>query len=171
MAIDNENGSFMSPIWTDQVLVFDADNLTPLRPSASEYQPRVERIGTLPSRRRGARSGRERLRYRHAQLPGRGLRCRWQVHTDFGKHGDGPGYFAMLKALRWIAMAHLGADSMQNAFTCLPRKATADVDGQQAGRSAGHVFRIAVHHIDDKTNRSHLRDLSGRVRSSFMYAG
>ncbi len=118
MAIDNENRFlYVADIGQDQVLVFDADNLTPLR-----------RIGTPKTGHQSTALGdfskptsvavdqdgnvyvTDMLNYRVEVFDADG-----QFIRAFGKHGDGPGYFAMPKGIAVDCDGHVWVtDSMQN---------------------------------------------------------
>jgi sugar lactone lactonase YvrE len=118
MAIDNENRFlYVADIGQDQVLVFDADNLTPLR-----------RIGTPNTGHQSSALGdfskptsvavdqdgdvyvTDMLNYRVEVFDADGKFIR-----AFGKHGDGPGYFAMPKGIAVDCDGHIWVtDSMQN---------------------------------------------------------
>ncbi len=118
MAIDNENRFlYVADIGLDQVLVFDADNLTPLR-----------RIGTPDTKHQSNALGdfskptsvavdqdgnvyvTDMLNYRVEIFDADGKFIR-----AFGKHGDGPGYFAMPKGIAVDCDGHIWVtDTMQN---------------------------------------------------------
>jgi len=118
MAIDNENRFlYVADLGQDQVLVYDADNLTPIR-----------RIGTPNTNHQSAAPGdfskpssvavdqdgnvyvADMLNYRIEVFDADGKFIR-----AFGKHGDGPGYFAMPKGVAVDCDGHIWVtDSMQN---------------------------------------------------------
>ncbi|MGB8784083.1 MAG: SMP-30/gluconolactonase/LRE family protein [Terriglobales bacterium] len=118
MAIDNENRFlYVADIGLDQVLVYDVDNLTPLR-----------RIGTADTKHQSNALGdfskptsvavdqdgnvyvTDMLNYRIEVFDADGKFIR-----AFGKHGDGPGYFAMPKGIAVDCDGHIWVtDSMQN---------------------------------------------------------
>ncbi len=118
MAIDNENRFlYVADIGLDQVLVFDADTLTPLR-----------RIGTPDTKHQSSAPGdfskptsvavdqggnvyvADMLNYRIEIFDADGKFIR-----AFGKHGDGPGYFAMPKGVAVDCDGHIWVtDTMQN---------------------------------------------------------
>ncbi|MGB8007442.1 MAG: SMP-30/gluconolactonase/LRE family protein [Terriglobales bacterium] len=118
MAIDNENRFlYVADIGLDQVLVYDADNLTPIR-----------RIGTADTKHESHALGdfskptsvaldqdgnvyvTDMLNYRVEVFDADGKFIR-----TFGKHGDGPGYFAMPKGIAVDCDGHIWVtDSMQN---------------------------------------------------------
>ena len=118
MAIDNENRFlYVADIGLDQVLVYDADNLTPLR-----------RIGTPDTKHESNALGdfakptsvavdqegnlyvADMLNYRVEIFDADGKFIR-----AFGKHGDGPGYFAMPKGIAVDCDGHIWVtDTMQN---------------------------------------------------------
>jgi sugar lactone lactonase YvrE len=118
MAIDNENRFlYVADIGLDQVLVYDADNLTPIR-----------RIGTADTKHQSSAPGdfskptsvavdqdgnvyvTDMLNYRVEVFDADGKFIR-----QFGKHGDGPGYFAMPKGVAVDSDGHIWVtDSMQN---------------------------------------------------------
>jgi DNA-binding beta-propeller fold protein YncE len=118
MAIDNENRFlYVADIGLDQVLVYDADNLTPIR-----------RIGTADTKHQSSAVGdfskptsvavdadgnvyvTDMLNYRIEVFDADGKFIR-----QFGKHGDGPGYFSMPKGVAVDSDGHIWVtDSMQN---------------------------------------------------------
>jgi sugar lactone lactonase YvrE len=118
MAIDNENRFlYVADLGQDQVLVYDADNLTPIR-----------RIGTANTNHQSNALGdfakptsvaldsegnvyvADMLNYRVEVFDADGKFIR-----TFGKHGDGPGYFAMPKGVAVDCDGHIWVtDSMQN---------------------------------------------------------
>ena len=169
MAIDNENRFlYVADIGLDQVLVYDADNLTPIRsigtPNTKHQSSALGDFSKPTSVALG--SGRKRIRDRHAQLPGRGLRRRWQVHTSVRKAWRWSWLFRDAEGncggLRWT---HLG-----DGLDAEPRSPVyaggrpADVDGQQAGRLPG-TFSGLQYILIDKTNRVFTSEVyPGRVQ-------
>jgi len=118
MAIDNENRFlYVADIGLDQVLVFDADNLTRLRAIGT---PDTKHMSTAVgdfSKPTGVAVDSEgnvyvtdMLNYRVEIFDADGKFIR-----AFGKHGDGPGYFAMPKGIAVDCDGHIWVtDSMQN---------------------------------------------------------
>jgi len=118
MAIDNENRFlYVADIGLDQVLVFDADNLTPLRAIGTpNTQHRSNALGDFskPTDVAVDQDGNvyvaDMLNYRIEVFDADGKFIR-----AFGKHGDGPGYFAMPKGVAVDCDGHIWVtDTMQN---------------------------------------------------------
>jgi len=118
MAIDEENRFlYVADIGLDQVLVFDADNLTPLRAIGTpdtKHQSTALGDFSKPSSVAVDQEGNvyvtDMLNYRVEVFDADGKFIR-----AFGKHGDGPGYFAMPKGIAVDCDGHIWVtDSMQN---------------------------------------------------------
>ncbi len=118
MAIDNENRFlYVADIGLDQVLVFDADNLTPLRAIGTpdtKHQSNALGDFAKPTSVAVDQDGNvyvtDMLNYRVEVFDADGKFIR-----VFGKHGDGPGYFAMPKGIAVDSDGHIWVtDSMQN---------------------------------------------------------
>jgi len=118
MAIDNENRFlYVADIGLDQVLVFDADNLTPLRAIGTpdtKHQSNALGDFAKPTSVAVDQDGNvyvtDMLNYRVEVFDAEGKFIR-----AFGKHGDGPGYFAMPKGIAVDRDGHIWVtDSMQN---------------------------------------------------------
>jgi sugar lactone lactonase YvrE len=118
MAIDNENRFlYVADIGLDQVLVFDADNLTPLRSIGTpdtNHQSNALGDFSKPTSVAVDQDGNvyvaDMLNYRIEVFDADGKFIR-----AFGKHGDGPGYFAMPKGVAVDCDGHIWvSDTMQN---------------------------------------------------------
>ena len=118
MAIDNENRFlYVADIGLDQVLVFDADNLTPLRAIGTpntKHESNALGDFAKPTSVAVDSDGNvyvtDMLNYRVEVFDADGKFIR-----AFGKHGDGPGYFAMPKGIAVDCDGHIWVtDSMQN---------------------------------------------------------
>jgi sugar lactone lactonase YvrE len=118
MAIDNENRFlYVADIGLDQVLVFDADTLAPLRAIGTPntgHQSNALGDFSKPSSVAVDQEGNvyvtDMLNYRVEIFDADGKFIR-----AFGKHGDGPGYFAMPKGIAVDCDGHIWVtDSMQN---------------------------------------------------------
>jgi sugar lactone lactonase YvrE len=110
MAIDNENRFlYVADIGLDQVLVYDADNLTLLRKIGT---PDTKHTATAPGDfskptsvavdQDGNLYVADMLNYRIEVFDADG-----QFIRAFGKHGDGPGYFAMPKGVAVDSDGHI----------------------------------------------------------------
>jgi len=118
MAIDNENRFlYVADIGLDQVLVFDADTLEPIRQIGT---PGTKHLSTAPGDfskptsvavdQDGNVYVADMLNYRIEIFDADGKFIR-----AFGKHGDGPGYFAMPKGVAVDCDGHIWVtDTMQN---------------------------------------------------------
>ncbi len=174
MAIDNENRFlYVADIGQDQVLVYDADNLTPIR-----------RIGTADTKHQSSALGdfskptsvavdqdgnvyvTDMLNYRVEVFDADGKFIR-----AFGKHGDGPGYFAMPKGIAVDCDGHIWVtDSMQNRVHLF----TQEGDllrwmGNKQGVLPGTFSGLQYIMIDNKTNRVFTSEVyPGRVQE-FRY--
>jgi len=118
MAIDNENRFlYVADIGLDQVLVFDADDLTPIRRIGTpntNHQSTALGDFSKPSSVAVDQDGNvyvtDMLNYRVEVFDADGKFIR-----AFGKHGDGPGYFAMPKGIAIDCDGHIWVtDAMQN---------------------------------------------------------
>jgi sugar lactone lactonase YvrE len=118
MAIDNENRFlYVADVGLDQVLVFDADNLTPLRAIGTpDTKHKSNALGDFAKPTSVALDSdgnvyvTDMLNYRVEVFDADGKFIR-----AFGKHGDGPGYFAMPKGIAIDCDGHIWVtDSMQN---------------------------------------------------------
>jgi DNA-binding beta-propeller fold protein YncE len=118
IAIDNENRFlYVADIGLDQVLVFDADNLTPLRAIGTpDTKHQSNALGDFAKPTSVALDSdgnvyvTDMLNYRVEVFDADGKFIR-----AFGKHGDGPGYFAMPKGIAIDCDGHIWVtDSMQN---------------------------------------------------------
>ena len=118
MAIDNENRFlYVADIGLDQVLVFDADTLEPLRAIGTPHtKHQSSALGDFskPTSVAVDQDGNvyvaDMLNYRIEIFDADGKFIR-----AFGKHGDGPGYFAMPKGVAVDCDGHIWVtDSMQN---------------------------------------------------------
>lgn len=118
MAIDNENRFlYVADIGLDQVLVFDADTLEPLRAIGTpntKHQSSALGDFSKPTSVAVDQDGNvyvtDMLNYRVEIFDADGKFIR-----AFGKHGDGPGYFAMPKGIAVDCDGHIWVtDSMQN---------------------------------------------------------
>jgi len=118
MAIDNENRFlYVADIGLDQVLVFDADSLTPLRAIGTpNTKHESNALGDFAKPTSVALDSEgnvyvtDMLNYRVEVFDADGKFIR-----TFGKHGDGPGYFAMPKGIAIDCDGHIWVtDSMQN---------------------------------------------------------
>ncbi len=169
MAIDNENRFlYVADIGLDQVLVYDADNLTLLR-----------KIGTPDTKHASSAPGdfakptsvaldadgnlyvADMLNYRIEvfDADGRFIRA-------FGKHGDGPGYFAMSKGVALDSDGHVWVtDTLQSRVQIFSQEGDylMSVGGQQGalpGTFSGLQY-IAI----DKNNRVFTSEVyPGRVQ-------
>lgn len=118
MAIDNENRFlYVADIGLDQVLVFDADTLVPIRalgtPGTNHQSSKLGDFAK-PTGVAVDQDGNvyvaDMLNYRIQVFDADGKFIR-----SFGKHGDGPGYFAMPKDVAVDSDGHIWVtDSMQN---------------------------------------------------------
>ncbi|MGB9195353.1 MAG: SMP-30/gluconolactonase/LRE family protein [Terriglobales bacterium] len=118
MAVDNENRFlYVADIGLDQVLVFDADTLEPLRAIGTpntKHQSSALGDFSKPTSVAVDQDGNvyvtDMLNYRVEIFDADGKFIR-----AFGKHGDGPGYFAMPKGIAVDCDGHIWVtDSMQN---------------------------------------------------------
>ena len=118
MAIDNENRFlYVADIGLDQVVVFDADNLTPIRSIGTpntKHESNALGDFSKPTSVAVDSEGNvyvaDMLNYRVEVFDADGKFIR-----TFGKHGDGPGYFAMPKGIAVDSDGHIWVtDSMQN---------------------------------------------------------
>ena len=118
MAIDNENRFlYVADLGLDQVLVFDADTLEPIRAlGTADTGHQSSKLGDFskPSSVAVDKDGNvyvtDMLNYRVEIFDADGKFIR-----TFGKHGDGPGYFAMPKGIAVDCDGHIWVtDSMQN---------------------------------------------------------
>ena len=158
MAIDNENRFlYVADIGLDQVLVFDADNLTPIR-----------RIGTADTKHESNASGdfakptsvavdqdgnvyvADMLNYRIEVFDADGKFIR-----AFGKHGDGPGYFAMPKGVAVDCDGHIWVtDSMQNRVQLFTQEGDLLMwMGNKQGVLPGTFSGLQYVFFDNKTDR------------------
>jgi DNA-binding beta-propeller fold protein YncE len=158
MAIDNENRFlYVADIGLDQVLVYDADNLTPIR-----------RIGTADTKHQSNALGdfakptsvavdqdgnvyvADMLNYRIEVFDADGKFIR-----AFGKHGDGPGYFSMPKGVAVDCDGHIWVtDSMQNRVHLFTQEGDLLMYmGNKQGVLPGTFSGLQYIYIDSKTNR------------------
>ncbi|MGA7557605.1 MAG: 6-bladed beta-propeller [Terriglobales bacterium] len=174
MAIDNENRFlYVADIGQDQVLVYDADNLTPIR-----------RIGTADTKHQSSALGdfskptsvavdqdgnvyvTDMLNYRVEVFDADGKFIR-----AFGKHGDGPGYFAMPKGIAVDCDGHIWVtDSMQNRVHLFTQEGDLLMwMGNKQGVLPGTFSGLQYIMIDNKTNRVFTSEVyPGRVQE-FRY--
>jgi DNA-binding beta-propeller fold protein YncE len=170
MAIDNENRFlYVADIGLDQVLVFDADTLEPIR-----------KIGTADTKHQSSALGdfskptsvavdadgnvyvADMLNYRVEIFDADGKFIR-----TFGKHGDGPGYFAMPKGIAVDGDGHIWVtDTMQNRVHLF----TQDGDllmwmGNKQGVLPGTFSGLQDIYFDSKLNRVFTSEVyPGRVQ-------
>ncbi len=158
MAIDNENRFlYVADIGLDQVLVYDADNLTPIR-----------RIGTADTKHQSSAVGdfskptsvavdqdgnvyvTDMLNYRIEVFDADGKFIR-----QFGKHGDGPGYFSMPKGIAVDCDGHIWVtDSMENRVHLFTQQGDLLMwMGNKQGVLPGTFSGLQYIMIDNKTNR------------------
>jgi DNA-binding beta-propeller fold protein YncE len=158
MAIDNENRFlYVADLGLDQVLVYDVDNLTPIR-----------RIGTADTKHESHALGdfakptsvavdaegnvyvADMLNYRIEVFDADGKFIR-----AFGKHGDGPGYFAMPKGVAVDSDGHIWVtDSMQNRVHLFTQEGDLLMYmGNKQGVLPGTFSGLQYVFFDNKSNR------------------
>lgn len=158
MAIDNENRFlYVADIGLDQVLVFDADNLTPLRKIGTpdtKHQSNALGDFAKPTSVAVDQDGNvyvtDMLNYRVEIFDADGKFIR-----AFGKHGDGPGYFAMPKGIAVDCDGHIWVtDSMQNRVQLYTQEGDLLMwMGNKQGVLPGTFSGLQYIMIDNKTNR------------------
>ncbi len=158
MAIDNENRFlYVADIGLDQVLVFDADNLTPLRKIGTpdtKHQSNALGDFAKPTSVALDQDGNvyvtDMLNYRVEVFDADGKFIR-----AFGKHGDGPGYFAMPKGIAVDCDGHIWVtDSMQNRVQLFTQEGDLLMwMGNKQGVLPGTFSGLQYVMIDNKTNR------------------
>jgi DNA-binding beta-propeller fold protein YncE len=158
MAIDNENRFlYVADIGLDQVLVFDADNLTPLRKIGTpdtKHQSNALGDFAKPTSVAVDQDGNvyvtDMLNYRVEIFDADGKFIR-----TFGKHGDGPGYFAMPKGIAVDCDGHIWVtDSMQNRVQLYTQEGDLLMwMGNKQGVLPGTFSGLQYIMIDNKTNR------------------
>jgi DNA-binding beta-propeller fold protein YncE len=174
MAIDNENRFlYVADIGLDQVLVFDADNLTPLRAigtpntnHASNALGDFAKPTSVALDQDGNVYVTDMLNYRVEVFDADGKFIR-----TFGKHGDGPGYFAMPKGIAVDCDGHIWVtDSMQNRIHLFTQEGDLLMwMGNKQGVLPGTFSGLQYIMIDDKTNRVFTSETyPGRVQE-FLY--
>ncbi len=174
MAIDNENRFlYVADIGLDQVLVFDADNLTPLRAIGTpntKHQSNALGDFAKPTSVAVDQDGNvyvtDMLNYRVEIFDADGKFIR-----AFGKHGDGPGYLAMPKGIAIDCDGHIWVtDSMQNRVHLFTQEGDLLMwMGNQQGAVPGTFSGLQYIMIDNKTNRVFTSEVyPGRVQE-FLY--
>lgn len=158
MAIDNENRFlYVADIGLDQVLVFDADNLTPLRKIGTpdtKHQSNALGDFSKPTSVALDQDGNvyvtDMLNYRIEVFDADGKFIR-----QFGKHGDGPGYFSMPKGVAVDSDGHIWVtDSMQNRVHLFTQEGDLLMwMGNKQGVLPGTFSGLQYIMIDNKTNR------------------
>jgi len=157
MAIDNENRFlYVADLGLDQVLVFDADNLTPIRaigtPNTNHQSSKIGDF-SKPSDVAVDKDGNvyvaDMLNYRIQIFDADGKFIR-----TFGKHGDGPGYFAMPKGVAVDPDGHIWVtDTMQNRVHLFSQEGNLLMYmGNKQGALPGTFSGLQYIHIDDKRN-------------------
>jgi DNA-binding beta-propeller fold protein YncE len=170
MAIDNENRFlYVADIGLDQVLVYDADNLTPLRRIGSpDTKHESNKLGDFakPTSVAVDQEGNvyvaDMLNYRVEIFDADGKFIR-----AFGKHGDGPGYFAMPKGIAVDCDGHIWVtDTMQNRVHLFTQEGDLLMwMGNQHGVLPGTFSGLQYIMIDNKTNRVFTSEVyPGRVQ-------
>jgi DNA-binding beta-propeller fold protein YncE len=158
MAIDNENRFlYVADLGLDQVLVFDADNLTPIRKiGTADTKHASNALGDFakPTSVAVDQDGNlyvaDMLNYRIEVFDADGKFIR-----AFGKHGDGPGYFAMPKGVAVDCDGHIWVtDSMQNRVHLFTQEGDLLMYmGNKQGVLPGTFSGLQYIMIDNKTNR------------------
>ena len=158
MAIDNENRFlYVADIGLDQVLVYDVDNLTPLRRiGTADTKHESHALGDFskPTSVAVDREGNvyvtDMLNYRIEVFDADGKFIR-----AFGKHGDGPGYFSMPKGVAVDCDGHIWVtDSMENRVHLFTQEGDLLMFmGNKQGVLPGTFSGLQYIFIDDKTNR------------------
>jgi sugar lactone lactonase YvrE len=169
MAIDNENRFlYVADIGLDQVLVFDADTLEPLRAIGTpntKHQSTALGDFSKPTSVAVDQEGNvyvtDMLNYRIEIFDADGKFIR-----AFGKHGDGPGYFAMPKGIAVDCDGHIWVtDSMQNRVHLFTQEGELLMwMGNQQGALPG-TFSGLQYVMIDKLNRVFTSEVyPGRVQ-------
>jgi DNA-binding beta-propeller fold protein YncE len=174
MAIDNENRFlYVADLGLDQVLVFDADNLTPIRKiGTADTKHESNALGDFakPTSVAVDQEGNvyvaDMLNYRIEVFDADGKFIR-----AFGKHGDGPGYFAMPKGVAVDCDGHIWVtDGMQNRVHLFTQEGDLLMYmGNKQGVLPGTFSGLQYIMIDNKTNRVFTSEVyPGRVQE-FRY--
>jgi len=169
MAIDNENRFlYVADLGQDQILVFDADTLEPIRRIGTPntgHQSTAQGDFSKPSSVAVDQDGNvyvaDMLNYRVEVFDADGKFIR-----SFGKHGDGPGYFAMPKGVAVDADGHIWVtDSMQNRIHLFSQEGNLLMYmGNQQGALPGTFSGLQYIYID-KQNRIFTSEVyPGRVQ-------
>ena len=170
MAIDNENRFlYVADIGLDQVLVFDADTLTPIRAIGTpdtKHQSSALGDFSKPTSVAIDEDGNvyvaDMLNYRIEVFDADGKFIR-----TFGKHGDGPGYFAMPKGVAVDCDGHIWVtDTMQNRVHLFTQEGDLLMwMGNQQGILPGTFSGLQDVYIDKKENRVFTSEVyPGRVQ-------
>ena len=143
LAIDTTN-RFLYVVDTqqDQVIVYDADTLKLLAAHRNRRQESLpDNAGGFRSAAgRGRGQGRERVCDRHLNNRVEIFDADGKFISQFGKHGDGPGYLHVPKESRWMAMGTSGwLTDGRPAAGIQSRRAAADLCGAGSRRAAGPV--------------------------------
>jgi DNA-binding beta-propeller fold protein YncE len=174
MAIDNENRFlYVADIGLDQVLVYDADNLTLLRKigtpdtkHASNAPGDFAKPTSVAVDSDGNLYVADMLNYRIEVFDADGKFIR-----TFGKHGDGPGYFAMPKGVAVDCDGHIWVtDTLQSRVQLFSQEGDLLMYlGGQQGALPGTFSGLQYIMIDNKTNRVFTSEVyPGRVQE-FRY--
>ena len=170
MAIDNENRFlYVADIGLDQVLVFDADTLTPIRSIGTPntgHQSSALGDFSKPTSVAVDQDGNvyvaDMLNYRIEVFDADGKFIR-----TFGKHGDGPGYFSMPKGVAVDCDGHIWVtDTMQNRVHLFTQEGDLLMwMGNQQGILPGTFSGLQYIYIDNKQNRVFTSEVyPGRVQ-------